>query len=527
MSHDYNARLQQLQALSPFGSSNPILRGIEREALRIEKNGRLASTPHPKALGSALTHPLITTDYAESLLEFITPVSDSVPSLFDSLRDIHKVACQHMNGEQLWPMSMPCYVGDESQIQLAAYGSSNVGQMKTLYREGLRNRYGSTMQIISGVHYNFSLPASFWPKWQHVLGDTKPLSEFISEQYMGLIRNFHRYGWLVPYWFGASPALCRSFLCGLNSSLRFESLGKGTIYLPHATSLRMSDLGYTSTSQSALPVSYNSLEEYVCSVRAATKAHSPEFARLGVKVDGRYRQLNDNILQIENELYAPIRAKRVAKSGQTPSQALEQSGVEYIEVRALDVNPFVAEGVTPGQIHAIDTLLLWCLLMPSKPMSAIELLQSRNNFGVVAVSGRDPEQKLSIAGQDRLITDWVKDMMTQLADVAPLLGEEACSSFAELRQQVASGQTLSARLLTTLQSQDMDNGELALQLSHQHHEQLLAHSLQVWQPGDFDTMAKVSFDEQLSIEAADQISLDEYLADYFAKAHQSSEKSPC
>jgi glutamate--cysteine ligase len=520
LSQDYSDRLQKLQAVADIGFSQPIKRGIEREALRIQSNGQLVTTPHPSALGSALTHPLITTDYAESLLEFITPVSENMDELFDALQDVHKAAIDELGGERLWPMSMPCYVRDANEIELAQYGTSNVGRMKTLYREGLRSRYGSTMQIIAGVHYNFSLPMSFWKIWQQIVGDSQPLDAFISEQYMALIRNYYRFGWLIPYWFGASPALCRSFLQGLESTLRFESLGKGSIYLPYATSLRMSDLGYTSSAQSSLSISYNSLSEYVASVREATLTHSPEFARIGVKCDGAYRQLNDNILQIENELYAPIRAKRVARSGQTPSQALEQAGIEYIEIRALDVNPFVAEGVSPSQLHVIDALLLWCLVTPSKPMSPMELQQNRANFGQVAVNGRDPKQTLSILGQTQPVMDWVTSVMSEMADFAALLGDEVQTSLSELGQQVKEGQTLSARILNGLLSQDMDNGHLALELSRLHYEQLKTHQFKRWQPEAFKEMAKVSIAEQQAIEAADTQGLDDYLVDYFVRAQQ-------
>ncbi len=130
-------------------------RGIERETLRFTLGASLSSKPHPVGVGSALTHKYITTDFAESLLEFITPVSNDVDTVIQQLEDVHHYTVSHMGEEKLWPLSMPCFVTHDDDITLAQYGSSNVGQLKTTYREGLKRRYGSVMQVISGVHFNF------------------------------------------------------------------------------------------------------------------------------------------------------------------------------------------------------------------------------------------------------------------------------------------------------------------------------------------------------------------------------------
>lgn len=324
-------------------------RGLERESLRYTPEGALTQTPHPKALGAALTHRWITTDFAESLLEFITPVSHEVDTLLAQMSDIHHFAQTKLGDEKLWPLSMPCYVGSEEGIVLAQYGSSNTGKMKTLYREGLKRRYGSLMQIISGVHFNFSFPESFWDA---LFGEQEESARQTSKSaaYFGVIRNYYRFGWLIPYLFGASPALCSSFLQGRKTDLPFESIGK-TLYLPYATSLRLSDLGYTNSAQSVLQIGFNSIEQYLQGLNEAIRTPSAEFAKLGVKVEGEYRQLNSNVLQIENELYAPIRPKRVTQSGERPSQALARAGVEYIEVRSLDVNPFSPIGINEDQVR--------------------------------------------------------------------------------------------------------------------------------------------------------------------------------
>lgn len=306
-----------------------IQHGIEREGLRVAADGSLSQLPHPSALGSALTHECITTDFSESLLEFITPPNISVATTLSQLSDIHSHVYLQIDQEQIWPLSMPCFVGDEDDIVLAHYGTSNVGKMKHVYRVGLKNRYGSMMQAISGVHFNFSLPSSFWDIWGEMHGQVAD-QDVISDSYFALIRNYRRMCWIIPYLYGASPAICRSFLQDRVTTYDFKTLGKGTSYLPYATSLRMSDLGYTNSAQSSLNICYNSLPSYVASVRQAIQTPSAQYANIPAGENGNYQQLNANVLQIENELYSPIRPKQIARSGEKPTDALSSLSLIHI-----------------------------------------------------------------------------------------------------------------------------------------------------------------------------------------------------
>jgi len=224
-----------------------IRRGIEKESLRISTDGTLAQTPHPAALGSALTHPYITTDYSEALLEFITPPSTELHKPLEFLEQLHRYVYSHIGDEVLWVNSMPCMIRNDADVPVAQYGSSNVGRMKSVYREGLGHRYGRKMQTIAGIHYNFSYPEEFWKLNQVLEGESGPLQDYISKRYFDLTRNFQRYSWLLVYLFGASPALCKSFLAGREHQLdTFDH----TLFKPNATSLRMSDLGYQNNAQS-------------------------------------------------------------------------------------------------------------------------------------------------------------------------------------------------------------------------------------------------------------------------------------
>ncbi len=312
-----------------------IARGIEKESLRVTPDGTLAQTPHPPGLGSALTHSAITTDYSEALLEFITPVSTGIEASLDTLEDIHSfVYSQLEDGEMLWATSMPCVMAGDAGIPVARYGSSNVARMKTVYRYGLGHRYGRLMQAIAGIHYNFSMPQAFWEhRWQ-AAGRPGELQDFISEGYLGLIRNFKRYSWLLIYLLGASPAVCRSFLKGRdNHGLLPFSDGGHSLYLPHGTSLRMGDLGYNSEAQKGLTVCYNSLENYIETLHEAIVTTHPGYEHYPFGQNGEYQQLNASLLQIENEFYSPIRPKRVARSGETPLNALRRGGVVQAEHR--------------------------------------------------------------------------------------------------------------------------------------------------------------------------------------------------
>ncbi len=519
MSQEFDSRLQLLQQKT--GVLTGIGRGIEREALRIDQSGHLSKAPHSIKLGRALTHSTITTDYAESLLEFITPVSENVDQLFNYLGDIHHHVATQLEDEQLWPMSMPCVVGNEDEIILANYGTSNIGQMKTTYRRGLMHRYGSMMQVIAGVHYNFSLPEHFWQSWKQFDGCKLQGKELVSAGYMGLVRNFYRYGWVIPYLFGASPALCSSFLQGKEPGLDFSTLGKGTVYLPHATSLRLSDLGYTNSSQAFLCVSYNCLDSYISSVQSAINTHAPEFSKIGVKVDGEYKQLNANLLQIENELYAPIRPKRVGNSGEKPSEALAARGIEYIEIRSLDVNPLSPLGITKEQVYFLDTFLTWCAVTESAHFDSATCNQYKENLTQVVLSGRDPATSLCIDGKTQGLKNWGEELTEQWIKVADLLDKQNgvnhfSAAVAQFGRWFAEpDKTISAQVLNKLLTENKDNGQLAFELSQQHKSHLTAMGYSEWSAEEFELVRLDSVRQQEEIEASDVKGFDEFLADYF------------
>ncbi|QSX36219.1 glutamate--cysteine ligase [Shewanella sedimentimangrovi] len=515
---------EKLEFLSDEAGRNALLgmrRGIEREALRINACCQLAMDEHPKALGSALTHSRITTDYSEALLEFITPVAHDIDSLLTGLTETHAYSVRNLNGQKLWPVSMPCYVGKLEDIPIARYGSSNNGKLKTLYRKGLTYRYGALMQIISGVHFNFSVADELWPLLQAYSRKQgrEPVGDFVSESYFGLIRNYRRLVWVLPYLFGASPALCSSFIKGQKTDLAFERTGKGTLYLPYATSLRMSDLGYTNREQESLNLSYNSLPDYLAGIQAAIHMPSAKFAEIGVKVDGEYRQLNSNILQIENEFYAPIRAKRVTRAGEKPSEALARAGVEYIEVRALDVNPFSPVGVEASQLRLLDLFLLYCLLEESPASDATEEAEIAANLRKVILEGRRPGLMLSRRGETLGLKDWLLEIFDRMAALADFLDDDTQAYHEALSVWRAAVEnpayTLSGRIHQAIVVEGKDHSDWVMTLANQYQEYFKAYPLSAEVEQGYKDEAKASLDKQQALEAADTQDFDSFLADYF------------
>lgn len=485
-----------------------IQRGLERETLRVNADGTLATTGHPQALGSALTHKWITTDFAEALLEFITPVDGDIDHMLTFMRDVHRYTARKLGDERMWPLSMPCYIAPGQEIELAQYGTSNAGRLKTLYREGLKNRYGALMQTISGVHYNFSLPMAFWQA-KCGITDADSGKEAISAGYFRLIRNYYRFGWVIPYLFGASPAICSSFLQGKPTALPFEKTDCGMYYLPYATSLRLSDLGYTNKSQSNLGITFNDLQGYVAGLKRAIKTPSEEYARIGLQKEGEYLQINSNILQIENELYAPIRPKRVTRSGETPSDALLRGGIEYIEVRSLDINPFSPIGVDEQQVRFLDLFMVWCVLADAPEMSSDELLCTRTNWNRVILEGRKPGLTLGIGCESAQfpLPKVGKDLFRDLKRVAQTLDsidggvqyQQVCDELVACFDDPEL--TFSARILRSMI--DRGIGGTGNALGEAYRTLLQEEPLEILSEADFEAEREASVTRQREMEAAD------------------------
>ncbi len=514
---------KQSQALQAELSSTlgGITRGLEKECLRVDGHGRLALTAHPRELGSKLTHPSITTDYAEALLEFITPPSQDPAGPLKDLRDIHRFVLPQLGAESLWASSMPCVLGSDSDIALAHYGSSNAARFKHVYREGLGLRYGRHMQTIAGVHFNWSLPEAFWVALRAntpTCAQGLDLQAFIDERYFGLIRNFLRYSWLIPYLFGATPALCQSFLQGRPSDL--PELVKGTLYGPYATSLRMSDLGYQNRAQSQLQVSFNALSEYTRDLEAAIRTPDPYYTALGVRDGERWLQLSANVLQIENEFYAGIRPKRIAQNGERPALALARYGVQYLEVRLFDLNPMVDVGVTAEQMHFADAFLLMCLFRDSPPISPREQAENDENKRRVVMRGRDPELRLLAHNQEQALQPLALELLDEMRPFSAMLdtaygGQERSATLELMRERVTNpDSTPSAQVLQACRAHG-GHFNATLAWTAQHRAALLAQPLDAPRQTAFTDSVAASWTEHAAHEAQDQGNFEDYVRGYF------------
>ncbi|HHJ4328295.1 TPA: glutamate--cysteine ligase [Klebsiella pneumoniae] len=521
MSDLLNRRLALLGAAGQLPLLRGNLHGIERETLRVTRHGELAQSPHPAALGSALCHEQITTDYSEALLEFITPACKDPAETLAELERIHRFSARTLQDEYLWSPSMPGLLPDEAQIPIARYGHSNLGQLKYIYRLGLALRYGRTMQCIAGIHYNFSFNEALWPLLMQQDGAGGSLQDYQSQAYIALIRNFRRYSWLLMYLFGASPAVDASFLRGRPHPL--QRLDDDSFYLPWATSLRMSDLGYQSSAQAGLTPCYNELGSYIDSLRAAVATPYPAYAAQGThSADGHWQQLNTHILQIENEYYSSIRPKRVTAPSERPVQALARRGVQYVEVRCLDINPYLPLGIDLAQARFLDTFLLFCALQDSPLLANGECRRCSDNFALTVSRGREPGLQLQRGTQSIALRDWAGELLDALAPLAQLLddawgGDAHRQALQAQRAKVEEpALTPSARLLADLQGQGLSFRQFALQQSLAHSRQLREAPLDSAEQAHFEQQAQASLAAQAQLEASDDQSLESFIAAYQA-----------
>ncbi len=516
------SRLLELLGKKQLRLTDCMKRGLEKEGLRATPEGRISQADHPRALGCTLTHPWVTTDYSEALLELITPVCDSSAEALEWLEDLHRfVGMGLADDEVLWNNSMPCRLEGAGSVRIAEYGSSNLGRLKHVYRKGLEVRYGRIMQSIAGLHYNWSLTEDFWEVFAESQDSALQLRDFRSTEYFGLIRNFRRWSWLLMLLYGSSPAFDRSFLQG--GADGFETLGQDTLFSPYATSLRMGDMGYKNDAQSGLFVCFNHLATYISTLYKATHTPHGPYEKLGIRNEEGYFQLNTNVLQIENEYYNNIRPKRVARPGEKPLQALHRDGVEYIEVRCLDINPFAPAGIDREQMAFMDLFLMHCLLTPSPLLNEVECRTVDVNFNRVVGQGRQPELRLERREGERTFDQSPQDWALEILDaMQPLAGQldaesrEVCYSeaLAGVRERVSDFSRLPSQRVLDALSSGRSFVEWGLQGSQASAKQLASGNMLAERAERFAESVPVSWQAEAALRASDKTGFDEYLAAY-------------
>ena len=395
--------------------------GLEKESLRVDKNGTISYKMHPEKFGASLTNRYITTDYSEALIEIVTPPCCSHKEVLNYLENIIAFIYKNLDQEYLWPASMPCIIAGDKSIPIAYYGTSNPARMKTTYRRGLGNRYGRVMQVISGIHYNYSFSDKFWEEYSLCINSKKNIQDFKSEQYFIISRNLLRNGWIVAYLFGCSPAVCKSYLSGKKTTM--ESFDDYTYYEKYATSLRMGDIGYQNNKEEDMGVhiDYNSIEKYAKSLDEAIKTPSIEYEKIGVHKDGYYKQINSNILQIENEYYSTVRPKPDPNSKKRPAAALLEGGVNYVELRSIDNNIFSNTGIELTQLYFIELLVIHSLFSDNSEISEKEYVDIKNNLTNIAHKGRDKETKIIKKNKTVNIENELSKILNEMKDIAKIM----------------------------------------------------------------------------------------------------------
>jgi glutamate--cysteine ligase len=390
--------------------------GLERETIRVGNEGKISLTPHPEKLGAAYTHPLIKTDFSESQVEYATKPSIQTKIVLKNLADLHSFTYKAIDKENLWPFSMPPQLPDlEDEIPLAVYGNTPDAEKKTIYRRGLGHRYGRKMQTISGVHVNisFSKPLMEWVSKNRY--GVKLTRDIQSEIYLDTIRNFNRYSFLILYFFGASPAMHKSFT---KKNPLLQEYNNDTYFGQYATTLRLSELGYTSQVQKNIFISTNSIQEYIESLCYAINTQYTPYTKFNDISKKEKHQLNDHYLQLENEYYALIRPKQIPKNDERPIDSLNKRGIRYLEVRCIDVDPFSPIGVSEEAILFTQIYLMYCLLEDSPKTSQEEKINwDRNQFDV-CWNGRNLKTEYTVFDQQKTIIDFGNSILDKLQGIA-------------------------------------------------------------------------------------------------------------
>jgi len=304
---------------------------------------------------------------------------------------------------------------------------------------------------------------------------------------------------------------------------QFEEFDHGTLFHPYATSLRMSDIGYKSKNQANLKIDYNSLSGYVDSLGKAIATPYPDYEKIGVVVNGEYRQLNSNILQIENEFYSTIRPKQIMNSGEKPTLALKNRGVCYVEMRSLDLDPFNPVGIDEAKARFIEALLLTCLLKDSPPISDQDHQVNNANQLAVANFGRKPGLELVKGDQKILLQDWAMEILESMQPICMILDKEEAdkpysAALAEQQRLINNPDlTASARMLASMTQVGLPFSRFALNKSAEHARYFRQNKLDAAHEQTFTEMAELSLAKQKEIEGKEQIPFDDFLKQYFSQ----------
>lgn len=360
--------------------------GLEKENVRVDQEGKLALTPHPKAFGSKTENPYIQTDFSESQIEMITPALDSIEETYHFMEALQDIVSLELEGEFLWPSSNPPMLPEEEEIPIAKMSDPVADD----YRKELADKYGRKRQLLSGIHYNFSFDEKLLVRLYETQGHYKDFKEFKDTVYFKVARNLLRYRWLLIYLTGASPVFDNTYIekC-VNLA---DSLDKKSYYFPMMNSLRNSMCGYRN--EKLYYVSFNSATEYVHDLN---------------------RLIQQNELLSVKEYYSPARIK--TSKGTNPVQDLVEEGVAYLELRFIDINPLHKIGISMEMMSFIHLFILFMLLK-------------------VDESYNKEDQRIAAVNQDQVIMEGIKGFLNESEYCQLTMEEMALSFINEMKEMV-------------------------------------------------------------------------------------------
>ena len=366
--------------------------GLEKENVRVTERGNLALTPHPKAFGDRENNPYIKTDFSESQLEMVTPICNTLEEVYSFICNLNKVVSLEImkNGEFLWPQSNPPILPREEEIPIAKLSNRE----DELYRENLSYKYGKKKQVISGIHYNFSFKEEFIKLLYKELKVKKDFIEFKDDIYLRMARNFQKYHWLLIYLTGASPVFHESYIDEIKEE--GEKLGEDSYYIKDDTSLRNSSYGYKNKKD--YYVSYNSIEEYASDIKNLVK---------------------DKEIQSIKEYYNPIRLKSLGSEDMLES--LLHKGIDYLEVRLLDLDPLSIQGVSKETLYLVHLFMIYTLLKENKEITYKDQEEFFKNHDMVALKGRNEEAVIHENGIPVLLKDKGREILSEMDEIVEIL----------------------------------------------------------------------------------------------------------
>jgi glutamate--cysteine ligase len=498
--------LEEARSLSSLGKI-----GIEKESLRFLEH-KISTTDHPKNLGSSLCNSYITTDFSEALMEFVTKPEEKICDSLLYLDDIQHFVYSRIENEFLWPLSMPPFFSSDKEIPIAKYGSSNLALFKMSYRSGLSHRYGKIMQTIAGIHFNYSLPEEIWKAFSLDFQD-KDIKSIKNIIYFRMLRNIHRFNWMILYFFGASPIISSNFLG--NDKKLFKKYND-SFYLPHATSLRMSDLGYQNLNQAQIDIPLTDIADYIHSLKKSTEIKFDDYQEIFENSNEQYPQLNSNILQIEDEYYAISRPKSSVDSEDRLASKILNNGVDYLELRSLDLNPFNSIGLDIETAKFLRIFLIYCAFSDSTLISDDEKNEIRSNELLVSREGRRPRLLLSRNGKKITLKDWSNSILDEMELFFEYFGEDI-EILNNIRLQVEdSNLTLSARVLDDFIDQRLNYIDFGLRISEKYKNQYINRNMNNNSSFvELEKEVKESLMKQKIMEKNSNKSFEDYMKSYF------------